>query len=755
MIKGKRQVYDAANVEAVIERRRLERDSKRAPGSTSTIVPTVAMHCRFNLPTASLSIAEMGRIETDLTFVVKQTASFGKGAPPPKTYKAFAKGGGVISLPAYYGYTVFGPAFKDETVEGLDNPSFDVVAVLRDTDDYPQIRARKAVWDFWEAQGASGAAVCTMVMPCGAGKTITSVATVVPKCKRFVFITHSDDIADQAMATYENVTKGGLRMGRVQGKRLDVGDEYHGVVMMIPTLIRMIKDKGLAETRRLIRADTYGIVVGDECHHLAASMFMQTVFLFSARYWVFLTATPERDDGLSKELEYLTGPIVYRGRDVTGNAAVLNVQWRVPPQMPAIRQARTGKVDYTNTVTAMCKADDYNSWGCDVAMHGLRAGHDVILFTLRTNDIMPGLAAAIHARIKAWEAKTGTPLRRNLVHIEGHNALAPLVSVVMSTVSKDTKAAMAALGEHTAVVGYTQARDAGEGAVRRSPLYDTCVAGGLTPDDAMRLCTTKDKSERRSLYMAKAATAVAASILADPEPGKVAAAAERDVVAEADALPDPAFTMEEVMADLMSPLLPPGDVELVDSSKKYPNPATKAAKRARVLKQNAKHARVLICTVDKLKEGYNAPWKSMAIFLHSRKGENTNTQVIGRITREWDACKLQPFVVDMAMGLSDAQIFMTAQRERKKLYRRRKFPMTDHTMVESSSLSVAAWNRVSEHLGLHRQVLAAPASTAAADASSSSSDVDDGDSVVSDDSDVSDGSLVEYEGEEVTLVEFD
>ncbi len=148
----------------------------------------------------------------------------------------------------------------------------------------------------------------------------------------------------------------------------------------------------------------------------------------------------------------------------------------------------------------------------------------------------------------------------------------------------------------------------------------------------------------------------------------------------------------------------------------------------------------------------------MAVFLHSRKGDNTNTQVIGRITREWDASKLPPFVVDMALGLSDAQIFMSAQRERKKLYRRRKFPMTDHTMVEAGGLTGAAWNRVSKFLGLDRQMVpeeSKEASILRGDEDDDEGDDDeDGDSIVSDGSSVSDTSFVEYEGEEVTLVEF-
>lgn len=697
LVRGKRRLFAPARIQAGIDREARSGVWEKVKEST------LSCHCRYHLKTDDLAKEALARIRIDLTFVGKAGASFGRGRKaPPKTYKAFVEGAGILSVPAWYGYTMFGAAAHDQTVLGLplrgvgpggEPTKLEVTATLRSTPDFPQVQARAAVWKFWNDQRDTGAAICTLVLPCGAGKTITSVATTIPMGRRVAFLTHSDDIADQAMETFEAVTRGGLRVGRVQGKTVDVGDEFGVVVMMIPTLLRMIKDKGLEATRAAIRADTFGVVVGDECHHMAAEMFMQTMFLFSARYWLFLTATPERDDGMSGELEFLTGPIVFRGRDVTGNAAVLNLQWKADP--PMAKRNKFGEVDYTSTLSAMCGADDYNDYACHLAAMGVEAGHDVILFTLRTHEIMPDLASKILGLLRAREAATGAKTRRNVTTIDGRAVASPLVSVVMSGVKKPTRDAMAPLTGSTSRLGVSEAMELLRSDRARSPLVHDLVKGhGLTQAQALEVALADGADARKAL--------VAAALEAAGRAEEVDAAA---------AAIDSRMAKEPLApTTILGDLLAQGaadDVHLVNSSAKFANPHTPKAVEQRHLKHHAKYSRVLICTVDKLKEGYNAPWKSMGVFLHARKGDNTNIQVIGRLTRDWDACKLPPFVVDMAMRLADAGTFENAQRVRKALYRKREFTMVDHRVTEAAERPTRAlWNRLSADLSLARQLLA-------------------------------------------------
>lgn len=703
--RGRRDDFDSRRVKAAIAK------GADVEGADKARKSTVSLHCRYHVFTEDLSVTLLSKIRTDLTFVIKKGVSFGRatGAGKPVTYKAFTECSGIISVPAWYGYTIFGPAAKNRTLLGdplrsHDGEKISVTATLRSTDDFPQVQARSGVWKFWNDHKDTGAAICTMVMPCGAGKTITSVATTVPMGRRIVFLTHSDDIADQAMETFEDCTAGGLKVGRVQGKTLDVGPEFGVVVMMIPTLIIMIKTHGLEETRKMIRSETFGVVIGDECHHLAAAQFMNTVFLFSARYWLFLTATPDRDDGLCRELEYLTGPIVFRGKEVTGNATILCTQWA--PGIEA-KMNRFGQVDYMGTIGALCKAEAYNDWACSMAALGVLAGHDVIIFTLRTHDVMPGLAALVHAKLKALEKKYGKPIRRSLVTLDGRTSAAPLVSVVMSGVNKETRERMKPLLKKEVVVGPMEAMAMAREDASRSLLAHTLTeVHGMEDEEATGVVLTADPALRE----AKVRAFVDSLHEDEKEEVKV-----EGIMADVEKYENDCLRPRRAVTDLMAAGRLP-EVDLVNSSAKFANPHTKKAVAQRHAKVHAKAARVLICTVDKLKEGYNAPNKSMEIFAHSRNGKSTNTQVIGRATRKWDHTKLSPFIIDMAMTLTNGGSFVNGQRKRKSLYKERIFRTMNQRIGPEVVVDAAYWNAISRTLGLTGQILRKPGARAGAGA---------------------------------------
>src|SRR5262249_23917218 len=53
----------------------------------------------------------------------------------------------------------------------------------------------------------------------------------------------------------------------------------------------------------------YGQVVVDECHHLAAAAYDHSVKQIGAQFWLGLTATPARRDGLGELVTWQLGPV--------------------------------------------------------------------------------------------------------------------------------------------------------------------------------------------------------------------------------------------------------------------------------------------------------------------------------------------------------------------------------------------------------------------------------------------------------------
>lgn len=91
----------------------------------------------------------------------------------------------------------------------------------------------------------------------------------------------------------------GVRPGQLGGGR----KKLTGVVdiAMLPTLARRDDVADLTSA--------YGHVIVDECHHLAAAAYDHSLKPSAARYWLGLTATPQRRDGLDDLVTWQLGPV--------------------------------------------------------------------------------------------------------------------------------------------------------------------------------------------------------------------------------------------------------------------------------------------------------------------------------------------------------------------------------------------------------------------------------------------------------------
>ena len=80
-------------------------------------------------------------------------------------------------------------------------------------------------------------------------------------------------------------------------------------VAMFPSLMERGED-GSRRAKELV--EHYGLVICDECHHAAAPQYEVVLKACPARYVYGLSATPKRDDGLTRSLTMLCGPVRYR-----------------------------------------------------------------------------------------------------------------------------------------------------------------------------------------------------------------------------------------------------------------------------------------------------------------------------------------------------------------------------------------------------------------------------------------------------------
>ena len=140
-------------------------------------------------------------------------------------------------------------------------------------------------------------------VPCGKGKTFMAVAIAFRLRRRFMVVVDKEFLLDQWAGEMRSLIPG-IRIGRFQGAKAEVEPaEYDCTICMIQTIVqRQIPESVLR---------SYAFTIFDECHHLGAKHFSKVLSKLQTKYMLGLSATPTRDDGLTKVFEWHLGKPVY------------------------------------------------------------------------------------------------------------------------------------------------------------------------------------------------------------------------------------------------------------------------------------------------------------------------------------------------------------------------------------------------------------------------------------------------------------
>lgn len=238
----------------------------------------------------------------------------------------------------------------------------------------------------------------TVVIPCGGGKTRVGMGAIARLRTPTLVLVHTLDLAEQWLGELKD------KLG------LDAGLVGDGEQRVAPVTVAVVQ--------ALVRWDAegldaflggFGLVILDEAHHVAVSTFYSVVDRCPARYRLGLTATPEREDGLTALLDlYLGTPLSVVTHEELVEAGVLTV--------PEIRSVETEfsypytcAEDYSPLLAAVAVDQRRNQLIVDAVVAEAQAGNVCLVLSGRVEHcrrLADGITAAgVSAAVLTGEVK--------------------------------------------------------------------------------------------------------------------------------------------------------------------------------------------------------------------------------------------------------------------------------------------------------------------------------------------------------------
>jgi len=170
-----------------------------------------------------------------------------------------------------------------------------------------------------------------IVLPCGAGKTLTGV-TAAQTMKKSVVVLCTNAVS-VLQWKYQFQLWTSIPEDRISIFTSDTKDVIHPEACVLITTYTMISYGGkrsdkAQQVMNIITGREWGLLLMDEVHVVPAKMFRRVVGSVKAHCRLGLTATLVREDDLISDLNFLIGPKLYEANwmDLTAQGYLANVQ---------------------------------------------------------------------------------------------------------------------------------------------------------------------------------------------------------------------------------------------------------------------------------------------------------------------------------------------------------------------------------------------------------------------------------------------
>ena len=222
----------------------------------------------------------------------------------------------------------------------------------------------------------------------GGGKTVCALYIASRLRLPTLVVVHNTFLRDQ----WEDRIKSFLpkaRIGRVQADVCDVADR-DVIIVMLQTL--SMKELNIDVFKPI------GLVIVDECHHIASEVFVQALPKITSKYMLGLSATPDRKDKLMYAIHWFLGPLLYKSD--TGDSVDTKVNVEVfeyvnhDDAFNEIVLSSQGFVSVPIMVNKLADCEDRTQWLCKIIADVIEDGRQMLVLSDRVEHckaILDGL----------------------------------------------------------------------------------------------------------------------------------------------------------------------------------------------------------------------------------------------------------------------------------------------------------------------------------------------------------------------------
>jgi len=222
----------------------------------------------------------------------------------------------------------------------------------------------------------------------GGGKTVCALYIASRLRVPTLVIVHNSFLRDQWIDRVKAFLPN-ARIGRVQADVCDVADKDI-VIVMLQTL-----------SMKELNVDVFkpiGLVIVDECHHIASEVFVQALPKVTSKYMLGLSATPDRKDKLMYAIHWFLGPLLYKSE--TGDSVDTKVNVEVyeyqndDPVFNEIVTSSQGMVSVPIMVNKLTACEDRTAWLCRIIEDVMDTDRQMLVLSDRVQhceDLLAGL----------------------------------------------------------------------------------------------------------------------------------------------------------------------------------------------------------------------------------------------------------------------------------------------------------------------------------------------------------------------------